>query len=93
MKDKETGNFLSKSLGTGTFELQGGGYEGLGLAFAQQPEGGNIDVNGEKTLKAFAPGADGYQWFKNGELIEGAVSDSLTVTWRWGCVPRRACRP
>lgn len=84
LKDKVTGNFLSNNLGTGTFELLGGGYEGLGLAFAQQPEGGTVKVNKTLTLKAFAPGADGYQWFKNNQLIEGAVSDTLTVDWRKG---------
>ena len=33
------------------------------------------------TLRAPVPGASGYQWFRNGELITGAVSDSyLTGT-------------
>jgi len=84
LQDNVTGVFLAKTYGTKNFEMGGGGYDGLGQVFSLQPTGATLPVGGTKTLKAHAPGADGYQWFRNGEAIEGAVAEELEVRWRRG---------
>ena len=45
------------------------------------PQGGEVPVNDTLTLTASAPGATGYQWFLDGEMIEGATGSTLTVEW------------
>ncbi len=45
------------------------------------PQGGEVPVNGTLTLTASATGATGYQWFLDGEMIEGATGSSLAVEW------------
>ncbi|MBP5545079.1 MAG: hypothetical protein ILM98_13465 [Kiritimatiellae bacterium] len=46
-------------------------------AFTVNPQSGEIPVEGSVTLSAKAPGAIGYQWFLNGEIIEGANSSTV----------------
>ena len=45
------------------------------------PQGGEVPVNGTLTLTASATGATGYQWFLDGEMIEGATGSTLAVEW------------
>ena len=46
-------------------------------AFTVNPQSGEIPVEGSVTLSATAPGAIGYQWFLNGEIIEGENSSTV----------------
>lgn len=87
LRDLVTGVFLGRTFGNMDFEMGGGGYDGLGQVFALHPLDVIVPVHGVKTLTARAPGADGYQWFRNGQPIDGAVSEKLQVCWRSG-VPR-----
>ena len=45
------------------------------------PQGDEVPVNGTLTLTASAIGATGYQWFLDGEMIEGATGSTLAVEW------------
>ena len=45
------------------------------------PQGGEVPVNGTLTLTASATGATGYQWFLDGEMLEGATGSTLAVEW------------
>lgn len=50
-------------------------------AFTVNPQSGEAPANGTLTLSASAPGATGYQWFLDGELLEGATGSTLAVEW------------
>ena len=50
-------------------------------AFTVNPQSGEAPVNGTLTLSASAPGAIGYQWFFEGEMLEGATGSTLVVEW------------
>ena len=50
-------------------------------AFTVNPQSGEIPVEGSVTLSATAPGAIGYQWFLDGEMLEGATGSTLVVDW------------
>ena len=84
LRDQQTGAFLPKTGGSSAFEFFGGGCDGQGLAFTDQPQSCTVATRGTRTLEAHAPGAVGYQWFKNGQLVEGAVSPTLEIDWRRG---------
>lgn len=84
LRDRKTGDFLPKSGGSSDFAFFGAGSDGQGLAIADQPQSCTISVQGSHTLSAYAPGAVGYQWFKNGKLVEGAISATLDVDWHKG---------
>lgn len=45
------------------------------------PQGGEVPVNGTLTLTASATGATGYQWFLDGQMLEGATGSTLAVEW------------
>jgi hypothetical protein len=49
--------------------------------FSKHPQSCTVSVDGSSTLSAHAPGAVGYQWLKNGELIPGATGRTLDVEW------------
>lgn len=63
------------------FTMHGAGTNGSGMAFSEQPEGGGVNRGGTLELSAYAPGAVGYLWFKNGELVEGATGRTLEVSF------------
>ncbi len=63
------------------FSIHGGGSDGNGLMFSKHPQSCTVSVDGSSTLSAHAPGAVGYQWLKNGELIPGATGRTLDVEW------------
>lgn len=69
--------------GTG-FTLHGAGVNGSGMAFSQHPQSCKLNSDGITTLSAFAPGAVGYLWLKNGEIIEGATGRTLEVSYGKG---------
>lgn len=61
--------------------------EGSGLRsdmFTTVPANTTVSKDRTTTLTATMPGADSYEWLKNGEVIAGATGDSLTVGWRKG---------
>ena len=81
--DPQTGAFagnINASAASG-FAIHGGGADGNGLVFSKHPQSCTIGVDGASTLSAHAPGATGYQWLKNGELIPGATGRTLDVKW------------
>ena len=63
------------------FELHGAGVDGGGMVFTEQPQGGRLSRGHTATLTAFAPGAAGYQWLKNGQIVEGATERTLEVSY------------
>ena len=61
--------------------------EGSGLGaekFTTVPEDATVPRNETATLTAEMPGADSYEWLKNGEVIVGETGASLAVGWRTG---------
>lgn len=52
-----------------------------GLVFTTHPKSGVVSLRGTLTLAAYAPGATGYQWLRDGEIVEGATERTLTVDW------------
>lgn len=76
------GNTLTSD-GSG-FALHGAGANGSGMAFTEHPQGGNVSRDGSLALSAFAPGAVGYLWLKNGEIIEGETGRTLNVSYGRG---------
>ena len=66
------------------FTLHGAGMDGGGMVFTEQPQGGRLSRGRTLTLTAFAPGAAGYQWLKNGEIVEGATGRTLEATYGEG---------
>ena len=78
--------FLSNSRaanGSG-FTFHGAGVDGGGMVFTEQPQGGRLSRGHTLTLTAFAPGAAGYQWLKNGAIVEGATGRTLEVAYGEG---------
>ena len=61
------------------FTLHGAGTGGSGMAFTEHPQSCSVKYGESATLSAFAPGAVGYLWLKNGEIIEGATGRTLEV--------------
>ena len=57
------------------------GVDGGGMAFTEHPQGGRLSRGHTLTLTAFAPGAAGYQWLKNGTIVEGATGRTLEVAY------------
>ena len=66
------------------FELHGAGVDGGGMVFTEHPQGGRLSRGHTLTLTAFAPGAAGYQWLKNGAVVEGATGRTLEVAYGEG---------
>lgn len=84
--DAVTKTFLANAKtadGTG-FTLHGAGTGGSGMAFTEHPQGCSLSSDGAATLSAFASGAVGYLWLKNGEIIEGETGRTLTVSYGRG---------
>ena len=66
------------------FSLHGAGANGSGPVFVEQPQNGSISRDGSLTLSAYAPGASGYLWLKNGEIVEGVTGRTLEVAYGRG---------
>ena len=73
------GNY-KKADGSG-FTICGAGVDGGGMVFTEQPQGGRLSRGHTLALTAFAPGAAGYQWLKNGAIMEGATGRTLEVAY------------
>ena len=76
------GNY-KKADGSG-FTICGAGVDGGGMVFTEQPQGGRLSRGHTLVLAAFAPGAAGYQWLKNGAVVEGATGRTLEVAYGEG---------
>lgn len=79
--DKEFRANQATADGSG-FTVCGAGVNGSGMTFAEEPQGSRITRRETATLSAFAPGAVSYQWYKNGELMEGAVGRTIEAGYR-----------
>ena len=66
------------------FTLHGAGAGGSGMEFTEHPQSCSVSYGESTTLSAFAPGAVGYLWLKNGEIIEGAKGRTLEVAYSKG---------
>ena len=73
------------------FPLIGGKVSGATLAgqeFQIAPQAAKVSSSQKKkprdkpTLTCLAAGAQWYEWYEDGVLMEGETSDSLTVQWR-----------
>ena len=61
--------------------------EGSGMGadmFTTVPTDTTVSKDNTITLTAAMPGADSYEWLKNGEVLPGETGSSLTVGWRSG---------
>ena len=61
--------------------------EGSGMGadmFTTVPADTTVSKDRTTTLTAAMPGADSYEWLKNGEVIAGSTGASLSVGWRSG---------
>ncbi|MBQ6337684.1 MAG: hypothetical protein IJI36_00945 [Kiritimatiellae bacterium] len=76
------GNY-KKADGSG-FTICGAGVDGGGMVFTEQPQGGRLSRGHTLALTAFAPGAAGCQWLKNGVIVEGATGRTLEVAYGEG---------
>ena len=63
------------------FLIGGAGVSGSGMTFLEQPQGCVVKRDQTAVLSAYAPGAVGYQWLKNGEIVEGATGPTLEVSY------------
>ena len=66
------------------FTLHGAGACGSGMAFKENPQDARVSRDTTVTLSAYAPGAVGYLWLKNGEIVEGATGRTLEVSYGRG---------
>lgn len=49
--------------------------------FILRPQPMRINVTGTGALTCLASGAQSYEWYEDGHLIEGETGDSLTLNW------------
>jgi hypothetical protein len=62
--------------------IGGCGWGEENAAFYTAPRDTNLREGQMATLEAFAPGAVAYQWYCDGEPIDGATGQTLDVSWR-----------
>lgn len=86
MRDVLTGALALKTTQGSVPKIGGCGFGPDHAAFFEEPVGGIVPTDG-RTLSAFVPGAVGYQWYKDGEAIPGAVLGTLKVDWQRGAKP------
>ncbi len=84
--DTMTGDVITSTVsGSNAFTLGGGlGYgkfAGARTDLVVEPENVEVGVNGTRTLSAYAPGATGYVWTRDGETISGASGTECIVAW------------
>ncbi len=84
--DTMTGDVITSTVsGSNAFTLGGGlGYgkfAGARTDLVVEPEDVEVGVDGTRTLSAYAPGATGYVWTRNGEEISGVSGTDCTVAW------------
>ena len=82
LKDSVTGDIFEDVNGSASaFKIGGCGCDEEGTLIRTPPQDVEVAVEGESTLSVFAPGAIGYQWYRNGEVIDGATAATYDVPW------------
>ena len=76
------GKPIMTKFGGNALKIGGCGWGEENAAFYTAPRDTNLHEGQTATLEAFAPGAVAYQWFCDGEPIEGATGQTLDVEWR-----------
>lgn len=64
------------------FTVGGCGWGAEHAAFYLNPQATTVQVRRTTTLSAWAPSALGYQWYCDGEPLEGETGSTLTIAWR-----------
>lgn len=83
LRDVLTGKIaLKHSASVANPKIGGCGWGPDHAAFYEEPASGVVPVMESLTLTAFAPGAVGYQWYKDGVAIPGAIMRELTIPWK-----------
>ena len=82
LKDSVTGDIFEDVKGSDSaFKVGGCGCDEKGTLIRTSPQDVEVAVEGESKLSVFAPGAIGYQWYRNGEVIDGATAATYDVPW------------
>lgn len=69
--------------GANPFRIGGKGWNEDGDVFYTQPQDGvKVSVGKSTTLSAYAPGAIGYQWYKDGVALADETGMMFTVPWQ-----------
>ena len=64
------------------FRIRGYGRDGVPFAFTAMPKSSySVAHSGSTTISVSAPNTDRFVWRKNGEVIQGETSSTLTVAW------------
>lgn len=84
--DTMTGDVKTSSVSDSNAFTLGGGlgygkFAGARTDLVVEPEDVEVGVNGTRTLSAYAPGATGYVWTRDGETISGASGTECIVAW------------
>ena len=84
LKDVVTGDLVRNAVaGANPFRIGGLGWNDAGDVFHTQPQDGlKVGLAKPATLSAYAPGALAYQWFRDGEALEGETGMTLSVPWQ-----------
>ncbi len=85
--DTMTGDVVTSTVSGSNAFTYGGGlgygkYAGTKRSLVVKPSDAKIAKTGDVTLSAYAPGAVGYVWKKNGEELAGETGETLKVNWR-----------
>lgn len=75
------GKPIMTKFGGNALKIGGCGWGEENAAFYTAPRDTNLHEGQTATLEAFAPGAVAYQWYCDGEPIEGATGQTLDVGW------------
>ena len=71
--------------GTGFYPLSGGKVSGKTAVgadeFVTRPQPTRIEVGGTGTLSCFSAAAKSYEWYVDGEKINGETNETLTIDW------------
>ena len=76
--DRVKGEFLEPT--GGTLKMSGKGANGID-DFLTTPQPMLVETESSGTLKCLATGAQSYEWYRDGEKIDGGAGGALTVDW------------
>jgi len=83
LRDAVTGAVKTDSANSATpLRIRGCGKDGTAFALTTAPASNySVAPDGTATISVAAPNTERFVWRKNGEVIEGATTGNLTVTW------------
>lgn len=82
LKDSMTGDvFTDVCESASPFKVGGCGFGAEGALISVPPQDASVSAGDVTTLSVFAPAATAYQWYRNGEAIEGATAATYDVPW------------